>query len=87
MCSLRYKSLVQAVLRILKKHLAFQGIRMVHLVYQLAMDWMTEGSEFEPWQGQVYSLLHVVQTGCGAHPGFCPMCIRGSIPGGKAAGV
>jgi hypothetical protein len=37
------------------------------LVQQLAMGWMTEGSEFESQWGQTFSLLHVVQTGFWVH--------------------
>jgi hypothetical protein len=33
------------------------------------------------------SLLHVVQTGSGAHVASYPMGIGGSFPGGKAAGA
>jgi hypothetical protein len=40
------------------------------------------GSEFEsPW-GQEFSLLYVVQTGCGVHPTSYPM-----DTGGRAAGA
>jgi hypothetical protein len=35
---------------------------------------------------QECSLLHVVQTGYGAHPASYPMGARGSFLGGKAAG-
>jgi hypothetical protein len=34
---------------------------------------------------QEFSLLHVVQTGSGAHPASYPMSTVGSFPGGKAA--
>jgi len=34
-----------------------------------------------------FSLHHRVQTGSGAHPASYPMGIRGSFPGGKAAGA
>jgi hypothetical protein len=34
-----------------------------------------------------FSLLHVVQTGSGAHPVPYTMCTGGSSPGGKAAGA
>jgi hypothetical protein len=37
--------------------------------------------------GQELSLLHVVQTGSGAHRAFCSMGIGGSFPGGKEAGA
>jgi hypothetical protein len=42
----------------------------------------TKGSEFESRWGQEFSLLHVVQTGSGAHSTSYPMGI-----GGKAAGA
>jgi hypothetical protein len=35
--------------------------------------------------GSRFSLLHVVQTGSGAHPASYPMGTRGSFLGGKAA--
>jgi hypothetical protein len=31
------------------------------------MGWTTEGSEFESWYGQEFSLLYVVQIGSAAH--------------------
>jgi hypothetical protein len=34
-----------------------------------------------------FSLHYRVQTGSGAHPASYPMDIRGSFPGGKAAGA
>jgi hypothetical protein len=34
-----------------------------------------------------FSLHHGVQNGSGAHPASYPMGIRGSFPGGKAAGA
>jgi hypothetical protein len=37
--------------------------------------------------GSDFSLLHVVQTGSGAHPASYPMGSRGSFPVGKAAGT
>jgi hypothetical protein len=43
------------------------------------------GLEFESRQGQEFSLLHVVQTGSGAHTAFSPMGIGGSFPWGKAS--
>jgi hypothetical protein len=46
--------------------------------------WTTKDSEFQSRWGQVYSLLHVVQTGSGVHPAFCPMRTGGFSPGGKA---
>jgi hypothetical protein len=49
--------------------------------------WTTKGSEFESLWGQVFSLLHVVQTGSEVHPTSYPMGIGGSFPEIKAAGV
>jgi hypothetical protein len=37
--------------------------------------------------GQELSLLHVLHTGCGAHPAFCPIGTGGSFPGDKASGA
>jgi hypothetical protein len=50
------------------------------------MGWTTEGSEFESRWGQEFSLLHVVQTGSGAHPASYPMGTGGSFPGVKRQG-
>jgi hypothetical protein len=47
----------------------------------------TEGSEFEFRWGQEFSLLHVVQTGSGAHPASYPMGTGGSLSEVKAAGA
>jgi hypothetical protein len=46
---------------------------------------MTKGSEFESRQGQAFSVLHVVQTGSGAHEASYPMGNEGSFFGSKAA--
>jgi hypothetical protein len=54
-------------------------------LYRVATDWTTEGSVFESWWGQEFSLLHVVQTGSGANPVSYPMGAGGSFRGGKAA--
>jgi hypothetical protein len=43
------------------------------------------GVEFESRWGQGFSLLHIVQTGSGAHLASYPMGTGGSFPGGKAA--
>jgi hypothetical protein len=63
------------------------GARKAQLVWRLATGWTTEGSEFESRQSQELSLLHVVQTGSGAHPASYPMGTGGSFSGGKAAGA
>jgi hypothetical protein len=41
-----------------------------------------KGSEFESRWRQEFSLLHVVQTGSGAHPTFYPMGTGGLFPRG-----
>jgi hypothetical protein len=55
-------------------------------VVGIATGWTTKGSEFESQWGQVFSLLHVVQTGSEVHPTY-PVGIGGSFPVGKAAGA
>jgi hypothetical protein len=47
-------------------------------------DW---GVGVRVWYGQKVSLLHVVQTGSGAHPASYRMGTGDSFPGGKAAGA
>jgi hypothetical protein len=37
--------------------------------------------------GSEFSLIHIVQTGSGAHPASYPMGTGGSFPGGKATGA
>jgi hypothetical protein len=39
------------------------------------MGWTTEGSEFEPQQGQEFPLLHIIQTGSGVNPTSFPVGI------------
>jgi hypothetical protein len=51
----------------------------------IATGWTAEGSEFESWYGQVFSLLHVLQTGSRAHPASYPMGFGVSFFRGKAA--
>jgi hypothetical protein len=63
------------------------GAGIAQLVQQLAVCWTTEGLEFKSQQGQELSLLHIVQTGSGAHPASYLMGTRGSVPRDKAAGV
>jgi hypothetical protein len=46
---------------------------------------MTEGSEFESREGQEFSLLHVLQTGFGAHSASYPMGTGGKATGGSEA--
>jgi hypothetical protein len=40
---------------------------------------LVKGTEFESWEGQEFSFLHVVQAGFGAHRAACPV--------GNAAGA
>jgi hypothetical protein len=49
--------------------------------------WTTEGSVFKSGWGQTFSLLHIVQTGSGAHPASYPMGTGDSFLAGKAAGA
>jgi hypothetical protein len=56
-------------------------------VQRLIMGWTTQVLEFETPYGQEFSLLHVVQTGSGAHPASYPMATGGFFPGGEAAGA
>jgi hypothetical protein len=60
--------------------------RMAQSVWRLAMGWMTKGSELESWWGQEFSLLHVIQTGSGAHSASYPMGTRGTFPRVKQPG-
>jgi hypothetical protein len=46
----------------------------------------TEELELEAWEGQEFSLLHIVQTGSGIHPTSYPMGTGGFIPGVKQPG-
>jgi hypothetical protein len=54
-------------------------------VQQLTTGWTTEGSEFECWQGQEYSLLRVVEIGSEAHLASFPTGTGGPFAWGKAA--
>jgi hypothetical protein len=49
--------------------------------------WTTEDLEFEPRQGQEFSLFNVVHTASGVHPTSYPMGTESYLPGGKAAGA
>jgi hypothetical protein len=40
-----------------------------------------------PVRSRIFSFLHVVQTGSGAHPASYPMGMWGSFPRDKAAGA
>jgi hypothetical protein len=51
-------------------------------VQRLATEWTTEGSEFESWWEQEFSLLYVVQTHSEAHPASYPMGTVDSFPHG-----
>jgi hypothetical protein len=47
---------------------------------RLATGWTAEGSEFQFWQGQDFSCIHVVQTGSGAHAALLSNGYRGLFP-------
>jgi hypothetical protein len=55
-------------------------------VVGITTGWTIE-SDFESREGQEFFLLHVVQTGSGAHPASYTMGTGGSSSGGKAAGA
>jgi hypothetical protein len=63
------------------------GAEVAQSVQRLAKGWTTKGSGFESRWGQEFSLLHVVQTGSGAHPASYPTGTGGSFPGSKAGGA
>jgi hypothetical protein len=60
-------------------------VEIAHSVQRLTTGWTTEVSEFESRWRQESSLLHVVQTGSGAHPASYPTGTEDSFPEGKAA--
>jgi hypothetical protein len=41
------------------------------------------GSSSSPDMDKIFSLLHVIQTGSGAHPALYPMGTGAALPGGK----
>jgi hypothetical protein len=47
--------------------------------------WMAEESGFDSRQGQDFSLLHIIQTGFGAHPTSYTMGIGSCFSGSKEA--
>jgi hypothetical protein len=54
----------------------------------LATGWKTVGSEFASRWSQEFSLIHIVQTGSGAHPASYPMrTVDSFLLRGKAAGA
>jgi hypothetical protein len=55
-------------------------------VWQLAMGWATEDSEFESRWGKEFSRLHIIQTSCGVHPASYPMGLSPELkrPGREA---
>jgi hypothetical protein len=60
----------------------------VHMSDYRARGWTIRGSRVRfPAGAGNFSLHHRVQNGSGAHPAPYPMGIRGSFPGGKAAGA
>jgi hypothetical protein len=52
----------------------------------MATCWTSEGSEFEPRQGQEFSLLHVAQTGSEVHRTSYPRGTGALSPGVKRPG-
>jgi hypothetical protein len=64
-----------------------RGSGIAQSVQRLATALTTKGSDFESRSGQKILLLHVVQTGTGAHPDSYPVSTVGSFPGSKAAGA
>jgi hypothetical protein len=46
-----------------------------------------QGFRVQVPEGARFSLFYVIQTGSAAHPATCPMGMRGSYPGSKAAGA
>jgi hypothetical protein len=63
-----------------------KGGKVAHSVWLLAISWITEGLEFEPRLGKIFSLLHVVQTVSEAHPDSHPVGSEGSFLGVKGWG-
>jgi hypothetical protein len=62
------------------------GAGIAQSVQGLATGWTTEKSEFESRERYEFCLLHVVQTGSGAHPASYSMGNWALSPRGKAAG-
>jgi hypothetical protein len=62
------------------------GAGTVQSIKRLATGWTAGRSEFESRYGLELSLLHVVQTGSGAHQSSYRMGIGGPFPGGKYRG-
>jgi hypothetical protein len=56
-------------------------------VQWLATGWMAWGFEFESWQRQDFSPVHVIQAGSEAHPASYPISTSKSFLGGKEAGA
>jgi hypothetical protein len=53
----------------------------------LDMGWTTERLEFEPMNGQEFSLHHIYQTGSGVHSTYSPVGTVDCFTGGKVAGA
>jgi hypothetical protein len=53
---------------------------------RLATGWTIKGSKSDSRWRQEFSILHVVQTGSGAHPAFYPIGTGGSFFEDKATG-
>jgi hypothetical protein len=45
------------------------------------MGWMAEESTFESQYVKIFSPVHIIQTGSGAHPAFYPLGTRGKAAG------
>jgi hypothetical protein len=60
-------------------------LRVVSIVTGYGL--VDQAVKFEYWKGQEFSLLHIVQTGSGAHPASYPMGSGGSFPGVKWQGL
>jgi hypothetical protein len=54
-----------------------------YTVQRLATGWITEGSQFRAPAGSRIFIVHIVQTGSGAHTTSYPMATGGPLPGGK----
>jgi hypothetical protein len=76
------KLLNKFVLQILLHYICFSRSRDSVVGIATSYGWKTKSSEFEFRYGQEFSLLHVVQTGCGFHPTSYPVGT-----GGEAAGA
>jgi hypothetical protein len=67
-------------------HFTIKGTSDFPLYINYGVDDRSSRVRFPAGAGN-FSLHHRVQNGSGAHPASYSMCTRGSLPGGKAAGV